>query len=312
MKRILTLTILVFSLLNLCASYTGAQPRSRIGGQAPKAEKAAAIKLSDISAPVPTNNTQIVGIADTTIRNINFDGTSTNFHTPKYQGMIVNFDGFVVGPANKLYGLSSDTQANNYGSHLFIIGPDVGPQPYETLQWGMALNIYDATTNTNARWYCHGEGDLAYEKGGSLYATCKDGGVWKLVTIDRNSALVNIIGPMPGGSGSSAFSALAFNSVGELYALDTFNRKLWKVDKTNPSNNPQLISLTPKAGQQLPSPSNQGGMGFSDGGGGLYAFFGGKLVTINTLNGTVTTVTGNNAGYVSGLIAYGGGVVQYQ
>ena len=300
MKKTLTLTILVLNLLGLCASQTTAQPRSRIEAQAPKAEKTAAIKLSDISAPVPVNPPNIMAIAGPTIKNLHLNGTASNFHTPKYQGMIMSFDGFVVGPNNKLYGLTSSSVTNGYNSYLFSIAPNSGPNAYETLQSETALYV-----NGN-RWYCVGEGDLAYDKGGDLYATCKDNGVWKLVTINRFNGEVIFIGPMPGGGGS--FSALAFNSHGQLFALDTQQRKLWKLDKTNPSSNPQPIPLVAATGQQLPASSVQGGMGFT-GESGLYAFFGGQLVTINPLTGGVTTITTNNGSYVSGLAVSGGGLV---
>jgi hypothetical protein len=302
MKQTLTLTIFVLNLLGLCASQTAAQSRGRLEVQSTKAEKKiAATKISDVSAPVPVNQPAIMAVAGNTIKDLHFDGTADNFHVPKYQGMMMDFVGFAFGPNGKLYGLTSSTLTNGYNSVLFVIAPNSGPQQHETLQLSTPLVI-----NGN-RWDCAGDGDLAYDKGGELYATCKDNGVWKLVTINRFSGEVTFIGSMPGGGGS--FSALAFNSLGDLFALDTQNRKLWKLNKSNPSSNPQLISLVAAVGQ-LPASSTQGGMGFI-GESGLYAFFGGHLVTINPLTGTVTTIFNNNNGFVSGLAVSGGGYVQH-
>ena len=299
MKQTLTLLILVLNLLSLCASQTVAQTRSRIGTQVPKTEeKTAATKLSDKSAPVPVNPPYIMAISGNTVMDLNLNGTASNFHVPKFNGLVMSYDGFAFGKNSRLYGLTSSNLSNQYSSYLFAISPNAGPNRHETLT--LATPLYDS----NGRWYCHGEGDLAYDNV-QLYATCKVSGVWKLVTIGLGGN-VTIIGSMPGTGG--AFSALAFNSHGQLFALDTQNRKLWKLDKTNPSNNPQPVPLVAIAGQQLPAASTQGGMGFI-GESGLYAFFGGHLVTINPLTGAVNKIA-NNGSYVSGLAVSGGGYVQ--
>lgn len=296
MKQTTTLTIALI-LLSLSASGAAAQGRSAIRADAKKVEKTTAIKLSDLSASTGTPP-KIIATAGGSVWDINaVDGTGSNSHTPKYLGgMTMNFDGIALGPNDTLYALTSSSLTNGYKSYLFVIAPNYGVTRFEDLLYGTPLYL------AGNRWYCLGEGDLAYDKGGALYASCKDGSGWKLVTINPGSGAVSIVGSMPSGG---AFSALAFNSSGQLFALDTGSRKLWKLDKTNPSNNPQGIPLTVAAGQQMPNTSSQGGMGFTADG-GLYAAFGGQLVIINPVNGALTIVTGNNGGYTSGLAVSGG------
>lgn len=291
-----TLTI-VLILLSLYASGAAAQRRGGIAAEAKKVEKVTAIKISDVSASTGTPP-KIMATAGGSVWDINaVDGTTSNSHTPKYLGgMTMNFDGIALGANDTLYALTSSSLTNGYKSHLFVIGPNYGVNRFDTLLYGTPLYL------AGNRWYCLGEGDLAYDKGGALYASCKDGSGWQLVTINPGSGAVAIVGSMPiGGS----FSALAFNSIGELFALDTSSRKLWKLDKTNPTNNPQAIPLTVAAGQLMPNTSTEGGMGFSATG-GLYAAFGGQLVTINPVNGALTILTSNNGGYTSGLAVSGG------
>lgn|GEM_PF-5198013 len=296
MKQTTTLTI-VLILLSLSPTGAAGQRRSAIGAEAKKAEKATAIKMSDISASTGTPP-KIIATAGGGVWDINaVDGTTSNGHTPKYLGgMTMNFDGIALGANDTLFALTSAYQSNAYKSYLFVIGPNYGVNRFESLLYGTPLYM------AGNRWYCLGEGDLAYDKGGALYASCMDGSGWKLVTINPGSGAVGIVGSMPSGG---SFSALAFNSSGELFALDTSSRKLWKLDKTNPSNNPQAIPLTVAAGQQMPNTSSQGGMGFTANG-GLYAAFGGQLVIINPVNGALSIVTSNNGGYTSGLAISGG------
>jgi len=210
--------------------------------------------------------------------------------------MSMTYDGFALGPNDTLYGLTSAYITNGYNSYLFVIGPNYGLHPYETLSFGTPLYL------SGNRWYCLGEGDLAFDNTGVLYATCKAGSAWQLITINPGSGAVAIKGTMPAGG---AFSALAFNKLGELFALDTSTRTLWKVNKNNPSSNPQSIPLIVGPGQIMPNTSLQGAMGFSTGG-GLYAFFGGQLVSINLQNGMLTILTNNNFGYISGMVVSGG------
>ncbi|HEX5705089.1 MAG TPA: hypothetical protein VFX97_17960 [Pyrinomonadaceae bacterium] len=296
MKQTPTLTV-VLILLILDASGAAAQRRGAISAEVKKVEKATAIKVADIAASTGTPP-RIISTAGGTVSDINaVDGTNSNPHTPKYLGgMTMNFDGIALGANDTLYALTSASLTNGYKSYIFVIGPNYGVNRFENLLYGTPLYM------AGNRWYCLGEGDLAYDKGGSLYASCKDGSGWKLVTINPASGVVAIVGSMPSGG---SFSALAFNPAGELFALDTNSRKLWKLDKTNPSNNPQAIPLTVAGGQQMPNTSTQGGMGFTANG-GLYAAFGGQLVIINPVNGALSIVTSNSGGYTSGLAISGG------
>jgi hypothetical protein len=156
-------------------------------------------------------------------------------------------------------------------------------------------------------WICSAgvEGDLAYDKaGGALYATCRDT-AWKLVTIDPANGNVSIKGPMPSGG---AFTAIAFNSVGTLYALDTLQRKLWNLNKANPASSPVPIPLTMAPGQQMPNTSTSGSMGFTDAG-GIFAAFGNVFVSINPSTG-VMSILSTGLASPSGLIVTGGGVTE--
>lgn len=301
MKRIFILTILTLGFLCLPTSRAAAQAR----GQAPAPETAAKPGTAIVGvkkltlATLPT----IMGTSGGSIYSVNpTNGTTTHISHPKYMGgLSMSFIGFAQA-GNTLYGLTPATQNNAgglYKSHLFAIGPDYGANRYGTLNYGTPLYL-----NGN-RVYCIGEGDLAYDRsgksGGVLYATCQDGG-WKLITIIPSSGAVAVKGTLPAGG---IYSALAFNLAGDLYTLDTHNRRLYKLDRTNAGVTATMIPLT----GTLPNTSVEGGMGFSDDG-VLYAGFGGALVSINIVTGAVTTIRPTDYGSISGLSVKGGGDIK--
>jgi hypothetical protein len=208
---------------------------------------------------------------------------------------VSKFIGLAFGP-NSLYGLTSSYEANpSWKGRLFTASPN---NSFSFLGIGSALSLNGFPLQ------CY-EGDLAYDKSlNKMYGTCDDGGGWFLMTIKLSNGVVTDKGSLPAATGPYGYpyySALAFNPAGELFALDTYNKKLYKLDKNNASVIQPVINLS----GPVPIPSAYGGMGFSDLG-ELYVSFGGQLAAINILTGDVTVV-GNGA--YSGLIVSGGGVI---
>jgi hypothetical protein len=280
MKKKLQRSILALTMLALSQTLTLAQKR--------------------VSAETGSYPTTILGITGTnygqgsTIYDVNAtNGDTTNPRIPLYQssGYKIPFAGITYVPykgSNLLYGLTF-SNISSYSSTLFTILPNNSFN---------SLGLLPPTTLNGVEWKCGLEGDIAYDKSTSkLYATCSNGG-WKLVAINLTSAAVTILGGNIGSGGS--YSALAVNSTGGLYALDTTSRVLVKLDKVTGSIQGNPIPLT----GALPNTSSQGGMGFNDAG-VLYAAFGGKLVTINVTTGAVNVV-GNTTNF-SGLVVQGGG-----
>lgn len=295
MKQTLTLTLLIFSLLSLSLSQAVAQSRS----------KSAATSTQTVESHVPTTlaNTpkstgtppKILGTSSGIVYDVDaLSATTSNARTPRDSGQSVSeFIGFAFDSNNTLYGLTSSFSNNPvWRSHLFTISPN---STFSTLGIGPSLNY-----NGNP-FYCI-DGDLAYDKTlpGYMYATCNDAGNWRLVTIKLSTGVVTLKGSLPAASGiygNPSYAALAFNPAGDLYALDTYNKKLYKLNKINANASPPIALTGP-----LPIPSTTGSMSFSDSG-GLYAAFGGKLVTINLANGAVGVI-GNSS--FTGLIVSGG------
>lgn len=218
-------------------------------------------------------------------------GNTSNSHTPTLSGMsMYKFIG-IADVNNTVYGLTSA----------------YSPQPYPYQSRLMTINVANNTlspgnplTLLGNTWICGQEGDLTYDTvSGKMYATCVDGGVWKLVTINLGGN-VTILGNMPAGG---AFTGLAFGPPGTLYALDSYGRKLWKLNQSNLSSS-TMIPLVPYPGQQLSNTSQSGALGFSPTG-GLFASFGGDMMTIDPATG-VTFVFANGNGANSGLIVTGG------
>ncbi|HEX8283961.1 MAG TPA: hypothetical protein VF588_11430 [Pyrinomonadaceae bacterium] len=237
---------------------------------------------------------RIVATVNGTVVNVNsLNGVPISSQTPMLSSQsMYKFIGMTV-VGGKLYGLTSasapEQPANR--SRLFTIT-------------GQNATLNSVATLSPAG-KCGGEGDIAYDKSGNmLYATCLDvDGLWKLVTIDLVTGAITVVGPMPVMVGQPPqYAGLAFNRVGELYALDTANRRLFKLDKQNPANNPSMLTLT--APGQLPNASVTGGLGFDDAG-GLYASFGNQVVAINSLTGVVAQI---GAGAYTALVASGGGL----
>jgi hypothetical protein len=295
MKRTLVLTTLTLSLLLLSGPPAAAQVRGKIikSGPAVQTSKIPPY-LRDLAAPVPTVPVRIVATVNGTVVNVNsLNGVPISSQTPMLSSQsMYKFIGMTV-VGGKLYGLTSasapEQPANR--SRLFTIT-------------GQNATLNSVATLSPAG-KCGGEGDIAYDKSGNmLYATCLDvDGLWKLVTIDLVTGAITVVGPMPVMVGQPPqYAGLAFNRVGELYALDTANRRLFKLDKQNPANNPSMLTLT--APGQLPNASVTGGLGFDDAG-GLYASFGNQVVAINSLTGVVAQI---GAGAYTALVASGGGL----
>jgi hypothetical protein len=265
------------------------------GAQKVKAAKITAntripIDLTNLSQPTGTPP-KILGTIYGSFHNIDpATGNTSNSHTPTLSGMsMYNFIG-IADVNNTVYGLTTaySPQPYPYQSRLFTI--DVANN---TLSPGNPLTLSGNT------WICGKEGDLTYDKvSGQMYATCYDG-VWKLVTISL-AGNVTVVGNMPVGG---AFTGLAFGPPGKLYALDSLGRKLWTLNQSDLSLS-TMVPLVPYAGQQLSNTSQSGALGFSPRG-GLFASFGGDMMTIDPATG-VTFVFANGNGANSGLIVTGG------
>jgi hypothetical protein len=294
MKRTLVLTTLTLSLLLLPGPRAAAQIRRKVINSGPAQPDGKIPSLiSNHAAPIPTLPTKIVATVNGAVVNVNsLNGAALSPQTPLFSGQpMYKFVGMTL-VGGTLYGLTSDSAlelpANR--SRLFT--------------------ITGSNTTLNAKGLagsCGGEGDLAYDKSSNmLYATCLNGGVWKLVSIYPGTGGVTDVGPMPVPSGPQLpqYAGLAFSPTGELYALDTKNRRLLKLDKQDPANNPSVITLTSPAGQ-LPFPDATGSLGFSDAG-ALFASFGGQLIVINPLTGEVAQI---GSGTYTGLVVSGGGLV---
>jgi hypothetical protein len=295
MKRTLVLTTLTLSLLLTLGPRAAAQIRRKVINSGPAAPAGKLPPLiRDTAAPIPTQPTIILATVNGTVVNV-VNGAATVPQTPMLSGQSVKQFIGMTRAGSKLYGLTSAyaPELLAFRSRLFTI---TGSNT--TLNAGVAL-IMPSTG------ICGGAGDLAYDKSGNtLYATCLDS-VWKLVTINPVSGGVTEVGPMPvpQGGQSPQYAGLAFSPTGELYALDTMNRRLLMLDKQNPVNNYSVITLT--AAGQLPNPSPTGSLGFNDDG-GLFASFGNQLIAINSLTGEVAQV---GAGTYTGLVVSGGGLV---
>ncbi|MBV8856511.1 MAG: hypothetical protein JOZ02_06100 [Acidobacteria bacterium] len=296
MKRTLVLTPLTLSLLLLLiVPRAAAQVRGKIVKSGP-ALPAGNIPplIHDVAVPVPTVAVNIVATVGGTVVTVKaLNGAVTSTQTPALSNQpMYRFIGMTV-VGGKLYALTSATapeQPANRSRLFTITGSNTTLTPVATL---------------SPAGVCGGEGDIAYDKSANMmYATCLDsGGVWRLVTINLGSGAVTPVGPMPVMVGQPPqYAGLAFSPTGELYALDTMNRRLFKLDKQNPANNYSMLTLS--APWQLPNPSATGGLGFNDVG-GLYASFGGALVSINTLTGEVAHI---GAGAYTALVASGGGL----
>ena len=246
------------------------------------------IDLTNLSASTGTPP-KILGTNYGSFYNIDsVNGTTSNSHLPTLSGMSMHQFIGIADVNNTVYGLTIaySPQPYPYQSRLFTIN-----LTNNTLSPGNPLTLLGNT------WICGKEGDLTYDKvSGNMYATCYDGG-WKLVTISVGGN-VNVVGNMPAGG---AFSGLAFGPSGDLYALDSLGRKLWKLNLSNLSIS-TMIPLVPSEGQQLSNTSPSGALGFSPTG-GLFASFGGDMMTIDPATG-VTFVFAN--GPNSGLIVTGG------
>lgn len=307
MKRIFILTALSLSFLNLFAPQAAAQKRGPVVSG--PAKKTVGTKLptevTDTAADVGTPPT-ILGTSGSGVYSLDpKSGMNSQSSTPKFLGgMSMDFVG-IAKVGYTLYGLTSlnVSSSPDYRSALFSITPDSGASRYTVLNGWAPLTLQPGGT----RVYCMGEGDLAYDRsgksGGVLYATCRDG-AWKLIAISPNSGAVTVKGTLPA---NGIFSALAFNKDGDLYTLDTHSRKLYKLDK----NNAAVLQTIPLTGT-LPNTSTQGGMGFADTG-GLYAAFGGAVVSINVADGAVGVIRPTNYGSISGLVVWGGsGPIKHQ
>jgi hypothetical protein len=295
MKQTLTLTLLIFILLSLSQSQAVAQNRS----------KSTTTSTQTVESRVPSNLVnipkytgtppKILGTSSGIVYDVDaLNATTSNARTPRDSGQSVyEFIGFAFSSNNTLYGVTSAFSTNPvWRSRLFTISPN---NTFSTLGIGPSLNY-----NGNP-FYCI-DGDLAYDKmlPGYMYATCNDNGTWRLITIKLSNGAVTFKGQLPAASGiygNPTYAALAFNPAGELYTLDTYNKKLYKVNK----NNASVISAIALTGP-LPIPSTTGSMSFSASG-GLYASFGGKLVVIDIANGAVGVI-GNDS--FTGLIVSGG------
>jgi len=296
MKRIFILNVLALCLISLSAPQAAAQKRGPVASGPAKVDSKIPTHLKDLAVETGTQP-KILGTSGSSVYSVNpSNGASTHISVPKYlSGMSMEFVGFAQA-GNTLYGLTSASQSNQtYRSSIFSIGPEQGSNRYGT------LNNWSALTLNGNRVYCIGEGDLAHDRsgksGGLLYATCQNGG-WKLLAINPNSGVAVVKGTLLPANG--IFSALAFNLAGDLYALDTHNRKLLRLDK----NSATVLQTIPLTGT-LPNTSTQGAMGFSDIG-GLYAAFGGAFVSINPADGAVGIIRPTNYGYISGLAVWGG------
>jgi hypothetical protein len=299
MKRTLVLTTLTLSLLLPLVPRAAAQSRGKVinSGPAVQAGKIPPdIRNLALSTSAPTN---ILAVTTGSIYNVNYlNGAMTNPKTPTLSGYSMHqFIGMAFA-GGTLYALTAAGPPEQpvYRSRIFSI-----TDSNTTLNMGASLMF------SGNPFHCIGEGDLAFDKSGNkMYATCLDNGVWKLITINLGNGAVTIVGPMPVPAGPTPqYTALAFNPAGDLYALDTRNRRLLKLDKQSLSNNSSVIPLVAAAGQQLPNTSLTGGMGFNDSG-GLYAAFGGELMTINTSTGVLFPI---GVGPYSGLVVSGGGPI---
>jgi hypothetical protein len=293
MKRTLVLTTLTLSLLLLPGPRAAAQIRRKVINSGPAQPDGKIPSLiSNHAAPIPTLPTKILATVNGAVVNVNsLNGAALSPQTPLFSGQpVYKFVGMTL-VGGTLYGLTSDSAlelpANR--SRLFTITGS-----------NTTLNAKGPAGN------CGGEGDLAYDKSGNtLYATCLDNtNVWKLVTINPGTGFFTDVGPMPVLSGQPQYAGLAFSPTGELYALDTMNRRLLKLDKQNPANNPSVITLTAPT-WVLPFPGATGSLGFSDAG-ALFASFGGQLIVINPLTGEVAQI---GSGTYTGLAVSGGGLV---
>jgi hypothetical protein len=294
MKRTLVLTTLTLSLLLLPGPRAAAQIRRKVINSGPAQPDGRIPSLiSNHAAPIPTLPTKIVAAGNGAVVNVNpLNGAAHNTQTPLYLGQpVYKFVGMTL-VGGTLYGLTSDSASEQPANRSRL------------------FTITGANTTLNAKGpggNCGGEGDLAYDKSSNmLYATCLDNAnVWKLVMISPVSGGVTDVGamPVPQGGQLPQYAGLAFSPTGELYALDTMNRRLLKLDKQNPVNNPSVITLT--AALQLPLPSATGSLGFSDAG-ALFASSGGWLIVINPLTGEVAQI---GSGTYTGLAVSGGGLV---
>ncbi|HZI19819.1 MAG TPA: hypothetical protein VEY09_14605 [Pyrinomonadaceae bacterium] len=224
------------------------------------------------------------------------NGARSNQRTPSLSGGTASFVGIAFDLNNTLYGITPASQGNPSVSRIFSIGPNYS---YSTLGAGPALKLLN-----NTPFGLTAEGDIAFHKSSNtLYALCRDNsGVWQLATISLSTGTVEFKGPLPptaGTYGPPAYHALAVNASGNLYALDTNNRVLYKLNRADAS------VLEVKALTGLPTSvfsATTGGMGFSSSG-MLLASVGNSLVLIDPSTG-VSNVVGT--GGFSGLIVSGG------
>lgn len=220
-------------------------------------------------------------------------GASSNPRQPKLNGLTVHLAG-ITRDNNTVWGLSTSVQPQQANQcRLVAINPALN-----TITGGPTLQ------RAGNQVFCQSEGDVAYDKtAGVLYASCLDSGVWTLYTINTSTGALTFKGTFPAGS---CYAGLAFSPDGKLYALDTVQKRLWKLDKNNAASSPMLIPLVPAPGQQLPNTSQSGSMGFTDAG-GVLASFGGDFVSINPTTGAVAKIS--PAAY-SGILVSGGGVTK--
>jgi hypothetical protein len=181
-------------------------------------------------------------------------------------------------PSGILYGVSqgfpTDVPA---GGKLYTIDPGSGFPTYVA-----DLDVFVVV-----------EGDIAFDPTtGTLYAISSNG---QLFTINTSNGHGIVIGILPGNLDESA---MAFDSAGNLYMVDSFTQTLLKVNKTNAT----IISSLPmgNVGQEI------GGLAFDPQTGILYFAggytYGSSLYTVNTTTGEATEGGPDGvAGGISGL-----------
>jgi hypothetical protein len=220
----------------------------------------AAMILMGSALPVAAG---LVGIGDDAFTLYDINPTTAVATNPRPVGNKINM--IAYSPGGTLYGVSQGTPTDvPPGGMLYTINPITGTPTYV------------ATLNT----FVFTEGDIAIDPTtGILYAIDAPG---QLFTINTTTGAGTIVGTV--GTGLD-LSAMAFDAAGNLYMVESFGQKLYKVNKSNAA----VISILPMGNveQQI------GGLAFVPGNGTLF-YAGGypssKFYSVNTVTGIGTLV----------------------
>jgi Ca2+-binding RTX toxin-like protein len=143
------------------------------------------------------------------------NSTTGQASNPRFIGRFIDI---TYSPDAKLYGLT--LTGGGSGTLLSNTVYEIDPV------LGTAKQVY-VTPLVNVK-----EGDLDFDPTTGLMYGVQIGSVFpQLFTIDVNNKISNVIGNV--GNTIRDLSALAFDRTGNLYALDTTNEQLLKVDKTS-------------------------------------------------------------------------------